>query len=321
MISKDHSLLSHFGLSHTAVFWDEIHERYAERIRSTVQGRRLTAVIGRFGSGKSVLVREALRDMRGCQLVYVSNPDKENLRIGQVASALVAGLSSEAPRRDMIARTTQLARLVGERVVRQKREVALVIENAHRLHANTLLALKDLREAAIYKGIVPLFSVVLVGQEPLLSKIERYGEVRYRTKPIELSEAQGWMDYAQRLSYLDAVYGEAIATPTRERLAAMHASPLELDHVIEGKLELMRDAGIQVMDERSVPFTIREQREAFGLSQTDLEKRTGQHGGRIPRSTISDVEHGRNADPELKRRLQAALRQVAEERKNGALAA
>lgn len=318
-MNRDQALFQHFGLNPNALYWGEVHEQYAERIRDAVESRRLLAVIGRFGSGKSMLVKQTLQALDRTEMVYVNNPDKERLRVGQVITALITKLSQENARRDMIARTHQLARIMGEKVVNEKREVVVVIENAHRMHANSLLALKDLRESAIYKGESPLFSCLLVGQEPLRSKVEKFGEVQYRTKSLELSERKGWMNYMERFRYLVAVYGDVIEDDTRNRLALMFDSPLELDYFIEEKLELMRDAGIHVMSQHQVPLSLREQREAAKISLREVEEKSKELGARVAKSTISDVEHGKNNDPETKAQVENALDELLEEKKQGDL--
>lgn len=308
MIYRSRALLKSFGLDPDQLYWSPAAERYSDRIVEAVQSRRLISVIGPFGSGKSVLVRASLAGAPRVELVYVNQPDKENLRIGQIASAMIYELSAENPRRDNMARAKQLERLVGQKVVVEGREICVVIENAHRLHAGTLLALKDLREGASFKGRALLFSVILIGQEPLRQKLERFGEVFFRTKTIDLA-ANGWMDLAERTRYLEAVYGGAIAPKTRARLAALFTSPLELDHFLEGKLEQLRDAGLKVLDDEALPLSLSEQRQALHISLREIERRT-----QIPRSTISDAEHGRNTDPDVRRRIQEALDDIAQKK-------
>jgi len=318
MTDRNQQLLRHFNVPTSTLYWSDKHEEYAERLRAAVQSRRLLAVIGRFGSGKSVLAREALRRSEA-QPVYVNNPDRERLRISHVVTALIAKLSDERPRQDMIARTHQLARIMGEKVVLEGAEIVVVIENAHRMHANTLLALKDLRESAIYKGESPLFTALLVGQEALYGKIEKWGEVKYRTKPIMLTEDAGWMDYPERLRYLETIYGDLIGADTRDRIAAMHESPLEMDHFIEGKLEQMKNAGIARMTTDQVPLSIRAKREAAGFSLRDVERKTAQNGERVAPSTASDVEQGKNQNEETARRLESAIDDLIDENKNSDL--
>ena len=309
-MNRDRATLNHFGLDPDRVYWGSQHEIYAERIRDAVISRRMTSVIGPFGSGKSVLVSSALSQVKNLRTVYVNQPDRERLRIGQVVSSMIFELSSENPRRDNTTRMVQLTRILRQ-IVHRGNEVCVVIENAHRMHADTLLALKDLRES-VNQGHAFLFSVILVGQEPLHSKLERYGEVSYRTKTIDLTR-NGWMSFAERTAYLKQIYGPVIEARTRDRLATLFTSPLELDHFIEGKLELMREGGLTVLDSETFPLTIREQRKALQISIRTLSKAAG-----IAHSAISDVEHGRNQDAETKQRIQDALDTLVEDKKRRA---
>lgn len=303
-MNRDRALFEHFGLSPDAVYWGPQHEKYADVIRAAVTSRRMLGVVGRFGAGKSKLVRHALEGWSDkVEVVYVNNPDRERLKIGQIMTALIDALAggSETPRRDCMARSIQCARILGERVVIAGREVSIVIENAHRLHANTLLALKDLRESAYYKDTNFLFSVVLVGQEPLRAKLERYGEVKYRTRFVDLSEAAGWMDRTERARYLYAIYKDTVTGEAKERLAGAFASPLELDHHLEGRLEMLRATGSDCLTADDA-ITLSEQREAQRISLKDLEKVTG-----FTRREIKATEAGKPKSKADAARLQRAL--------------
>lgn len=312
-MNRNVDLFRHFGLDPQSVYWGDQHDRRADRIQTAVESRQMLGVVGPFGSGKSVLVREALHDhLSKDQMIYVQNFDKENLTIGHIVSQIVRALGgSESPRRDMNARCIQLGRIVGEHAVVQDKDVAVVIENAHRIHANTLLALKDARESATYKGYDELFSVLLVGQEPLAAKLDRFGEVKYRSRQLTLSPSADWMTHEERLRYLDAIYGDVIEPAVAVRLAALYETPLELDYHIEQKLEMMRDAGLDQMTEDIIDFSIREQREALGVSLRDLEKKTG-----VPKSTISDLEHGRSQSEEKREKVESEIDALVHEKTN-----
>lgn len=319
-MNRDRSLFKHFGLNPDALYWGSAHESYARRIQDAVESRRMVGVVGPFGSGKSMLVQEALNAVPHLETIYIDNSDRERLRIGNITQVMVAMLSNEGPRRDNTTRQLQLARVMGERVLLQGQNVAVVIENAHRLHHSTLLAIKDLRESVRYRGQAFLFSVILVGQEGLRASLERYGEVNYRTRPIEL-DRNGWMSYPERTAYLDSVYGELIAPATRNRLAALFSSPLELDHFTEEKMLLMRDGGIDVLDDSVIPLSIREQREALKLSLRELERESG-----VSSKTINDFDNGRIGDAERQADVHARLQKgldnyVAKKNRPGAAVA
>ena len=211
---KDRALFKMFGLDPTRIYFDGRLDQAAADIRRGVASRKLMAIVGGFGTGKSVLWRVALTtrdkilDNQYPHVVFVPQPDKERLRIGGVMAAIIHDLSEETPKASLIARTYQVSRIIGEAVIRNHKEVCVIIENAHRMHANTLLALKDLMESIRYgkTGENHLFSTLLVGQEPLRGKMERFGEVRFRAKIWPLSS----MTMASRMAYLIAIYVDVI---------------------------------------------------------------------------------------------------------------
>jgi predicted kinase len=305
-MNRDRSLIRHFGLQQDALYWSTLHETYANRIRDAIESRRLIAVIGGFGSGKSTLVQEAIGSLQSLEVIYVDNSDRERLRIGNITQVMVSSLTTETPRRDNTSRQFQLSRVIGEAVLLKRREVVVIIENAHRLHHETLLALKDLRESVRYKGQNMLFSVILVGQESLRAKLDRFGEVAFRTRPIEL-DRNDWMSHSERMGYLEAVYGQVLTPRSRDRIALLCGTPLEMDYIIEEKLLRMREAGLNVLDESVMPMSLREQRELLKVSYRDLERVSG-----VPRSTILDAEKGDNKDPQVLRSIQLGLDKLAE---------
>lgn len=285
---------------------------YGKLIVSAVESRRMQAVIGPFGCGKSHLVRESIERWpfhRKLHQVYVNHADRERLRIGHFLTAIIGELSEERPYRDSIARQNQAARLIGERVINLGHEVVVVVENAHRMHGNTMLALKDLRESLMYRGQAFLFSVILVGQEQLRSKLERYGEVRYRTSWVDL-DAKDWMNFEDRLDYLADVYGDVITPDARHHLAKI-PTILQMDALIEDRLRQIQKLGRTVLEESMLDLGIEWELKQLGRTQSDLARKSG-----VPKSTVSDVVRGVNTDPDTRERLDAAIQEMIAE-KNG----
>jgi len=313
--NRSSSLFEHFNLDPQAIHWTGAHEHYARLIEQSVEDRRLAAVIGRYGSGKSYLVEEALRRLPRHDTVWVDHPVRSALNGAQVASQIIRQLpGSEKPTNDTTARVTQAGRIVGQRTLRQNRTVTVVVENAHRVRASFLLELKDLRERMRYHGNAFLFSALLVGQEPLGGLVETHGEVKERTRQLELTEPEGWMTQDMRESYLKTVYEHVVPqADVRERLAAQHPTPLAIDHAMEELMRTARAAAYNQIDERLVKPPLSELREAAGLSVRELAKESG-----IPKSTVSDVENGRNDDPETASTVRSAIERFEEKRKKQA---
>jgi len=311
---KDRALFKTFGLDPTRIYFDNRLAQAAADIRRGVASRKLMAIVGAFGSGKSVLWRVALATQDRVlnneypRVVFVPQPDKERLRIGGVMASIIHDLSEESPKASLIARTYQVSRIVGEAVVRNRKEVCIVIENAHRMHANTLLALKDLMESIRYgaTGESNLFSILLVGQEPLRGKLERFGEVRYRAKIWPLPS----MTLASRMEYLLTIYGDVIDEAMRKEIAILFHTPLQMDAFIEGRLELMNRAGVLALTKDRFPISIEEQMEALQASTSKIAQLAQLTPVRVFQAL---ADPGKRAD---RGKIQAALDELANPRES-----
>lgn len=302
-MTRDSALIRHFGLRDRTPYWGPAHRKYAKRILEAVESRRLVAVQGHFGTGKSTLVDEALYGIDNLQLVSVNPPDKERLGIGGIMEVMVRDLSEEPAKMSMVRRTNQLSRIVAHSVFSRKKEVVVVIDNADRLHARTLLAIKDMRESLIKRrreGF--LFTVVLIGQPGLASKVNAYGEVGLRTKLIDLDSSDEWMSLDDRVGYLTHVYGDVIQEEARRMLAAVLATPLSIDEFMEERLGEMRDAGLRRFTTDMLPADARSLRKLMNLSLADVARMTG-----VPKSTVADIEQGRSKKKEAADRVMASL--------------
>lgn len=292
----DRATLRHFGLPQRGHYRSRLHEALEHELVTAIDDRALVAVCGEFGAGKTTLVDGALRlaagrGTRPLQVVRVQDPHRERQKVSHVMNAAIYDLSTENPRRDAEARARQFARVVGERVVRQGQRVVIVVENAHRLHPHTLMALKDAREIGFAAEPGPLYSIVLVGQGRLREMLERQPEIGHRTTIVEMTEEAGWMTQAEREHYLEAVYARAIEPATRQRLAVLYSSPLALDAAVARAMRDARRAGYcdaagsPVVDERVVPLPLEQLVHVMdGISYAEIGREAG-----LPKSTVADA--------------------------------
>jgi len=153
-----------------------------QRILSmAIQARAMVSIVGERGVGKTRAVKDALKSLR-VRTVLVRSSDKARLMIGGIEGAMILDLSEEKPKRGGEIRARQLRRVLGEASRNQK--IVLVIEEAHRLHGQTLRALKCLRELT-WMGETELFTVVLLGQSDPMNK-GGVAEVRLRSDTIHM---------------------------------------------------------------------------------------------------------------------------------------
>lgn len=307
--------LRHFGISQKGIHEGTLHRMFMQDIKDAIDEQQLVALIGQFGSGKTTLFDfleqkvSARRDSK-YRFVRVATHDKENLTINNIANAIIYDLSKEAPRRSKEARDRQIARIAGELAVGGGKRICIVVENAHRMHANTLMAIKDLMEAK-YNGHSPLFSIALIGHGTLKNKLGKWEEVLWRTMILDLEKA-GWMNYQERIDYLESVYGKAITPGARDRIALRTRVPLEMEFFLNEKMEEAKKAGKEVIDEEVIPATLEQRYHALkqgGDISVSYGKISDISG--VPKSSVSDTIKGKSSTH--KDKVQQAIAELEQE--------
>ena len=177
-----------------------------------VRSHAIVNVIGERGMGKTEAVNSALSRLN-VRTVRVRSADKYRLTISDIEYAMILDLSEETPKRSKEVRARQLRRILGESTMKQ--EVVVVIEEGHRLHGNTLRALKTLRETD-WMGKAQLFSVVLLGQSNPMHK-GGVAEVRLRSDAVQM---QGLTE-KEIVGYLQETVGKAFQADAIRELAAV----------------------------------------------------------------------------------------------------
>lgn len=310
MIQKKRTL-RHFGLENKGTYRGARHDLFVADIIDAIDENQVAALIGQFGCGKSTVARFAIGDLARkddskYRFVYIDTADLERLSAGQILDAIIMDLSNESRRRSVLARSRQARRIMGE-LARNGKKICLVIDNAHRLHPNVLMTMKDEHEKQ-YLGYSPLFSVLYIGQEKLKSKLDTYKEVFWRTLILDLDDqASGWMTYRERVNYLEAVYGPAITSTARERIAYVAAKPLKMEYYITEKMEEARTAGKTQLDEDVVELTLEERKAAISVSYQEVADEAG-----IGKSTAHEAMHvpNHNKRPDV----EAAIARLEEKR-------
>jgi type II secretory pathway predicted ATPase ExeA len=156
--------------------------RLSAVLNMAIDAHEMIAVVGSRGSGKSVASERVLSG-RKCRVVRICAADKERLTIGDIELSLIYGLSDEKPRRSRISRGWQVRKILT--IASLKSEIVILIEEAHRIHGQTLRSLKTLREPE--GGGEPQFTVIFAGQFNFLETKKGLDEVRLRSDVITLN--------------------------------------------------------------------------------------------------------------------------------------
>lgn len=133
-----------------------------------IESHAMVSIVGERGIGKSDAIEAALKKFK-VRLIPVIREDQENLRAPEIKAAMISALSTESVKRGGVVSSAQLRRIVGEATIDPKQQVVVVIEEAQRLHPNTLRSLKTLREIE-WLGQKELFTIILVAQSDPMNR-------------------------------------------------------------------------------------------------------------------------------------------------------
>ena len=266
-----------------------------ERVRAILSGvareGALVTVTGPRGAGKTVAVREGLN---GVAVVEPLRLTRDKMLMGDIETAFIVELSDESPRRSGEARSRQTIRIVGS----HHSPVVLWIDDAHVLHAQTVIAIKRLREAS-FAGRSPILGVVLSAQR---DPAHRAPEVRLRSDYLELSG----LSEAEIIGVLGKLFGDRIEPLAREAIAHQPEARwwLDLRSILETAMARAIEAGRSAIDLRDVAVTgdIQTRLKVLGIRQADLA-----HELQVSRQEVSGAIGGDPSRTNTRQRIDTYL--------------
>lgn len=189
-----------------------------------VNSRAMVSIVGERGCGKTEAVESALKGMSvPMQIIRVQRDAQEKLTIDDIKTALIAGLSEEGVRRGGIASHAQLRRVLGTSATKKnvqgiEHQIVVVIEEAQRIHSNTLRSLKTLREIE-WASQRELCTIVLLAQSDPMNRTG-VSEVRLRS---DLVRMQG-LSANEAAHYVREIIGAHFDEAAIEALAELPAA-------------------------------------------------------------------------------------------------
>lgn len=256
-------------------------------LKMAVNSSAMVSVIGERGMGKSEAISAALNQLKARQVI-VRSADKDHLLITDIEYAMIYDLSDETPKRGREIRARQLRRILGE--ASSKQNVVLVIEEGHRLHGQTLRALKTLREMD-WMGKKELFSVVLVGQSDPMAK-RGVSEVRLRSDSVHMRGlTQGEVG-----GYIQATVGRVFTEDAVFRVSELAESTnfLELQEALVCLMGDMLGTGEEQVTRGAVDAM-------FSVTQEDVPR----SGRPAPRKKAAKADTGNEAVRDILSRRRA----------------
>lgn len=151
------------------------------------------AVIGEVGSGKSVMRRKVVEQLRkdgDVLVIYPQMIDKGRLTAASICDAIIQDVSSEKCKAKLEDKTRQVQRLLLDRAKSGYR-ACLIIEEAHDLNVQTLKYLKRFYE--LEDGYRKLLGIVLIGQTELKHMFNEAQNVDMREviRRVQVAEIKG----------------------------------------------------------------------------------------------------------------------------------
>lgn len=309
------STLNHFGLKNPGTYRSNLHDQLITDIQDGIKNQYMMAIVAQFGAGKSQLQHMLEAAYLGKSdrpiFVHIVSPDKKRLNIGAVVEEFIRKLEVRDAGRSVNAKTVNLIAALGEVMVKQRRNVCLVIDNAHRCDMELFSELRDLREQH-YDGIFPLFSVLLIGQpgaKGLDGKLMRRKEVGLRTQFYFINEKAGWWTFRERLNYLNAVYNGVISDQAKINIASKADVPLVIDGIVNEAMEDAKRVGMRQITEEVVPATDKEILSGLGLSYQDVADHAG-----VGKTTVSKFMNGESVSLDSEEKISDALSQLQAEK-------
>jgi type II secretory pathway predicted ATPase ExeA len=151
------------------------------------------AVIGECGSGKSVMRRKVVGELKkdgDVRVIFPQIIDKTRMNAAAICDAIIMDLSEEKPKNKLEHKTRQVLQLLLERSKEGYRSV-LIIEEAHDLSVPTLKYLKRFYE--LEDGFRKLLGIILIGQIELFRLLDEgtHIEMREVIRRIQIAEIKG----------------------------------------------------------------------------------------------------------------------------------
>jgi len=175
------------------IYMSEEHRYIEAAMLDAARHAGFLAVIGEVGSGKSVIRRKVVEQLKRDGDVIVIFPqmiDKNRVNAASICDAIVMDLSEQRPRQKLEDKTRQVHKLLLDRAKQGFRAV-LIIEEAHDLHTSTLKYLKRFYE--LEDGYRKLLGIILVGQTEMFGLFNEQAHIEMREviRRIQTAEIKG----------------------------------------------------------------------------------------------------------------------------------
>lgn len=278
-------VMQHYGFTtpfnQAGYYETDHHKQLMKDIRGAILEGRLIAVCGVVGSGKTVMMRRLQQALENEKRIIVSKSlaiEKHNIKLATFIAALFYDLSAEKQVK-IPTQNEKRERDLHELVKKNKRPVALFVDEAHDLNSHTLTGLKRLMEL-VEDGDGRL-SVILAGHPKLRNDLRRptMEEIGYRTDVFSLDGITGSQrEYIHWLLETCTEGKVEVTSILSEDAIDLLASKLRTPLQIQLHLALALEAGYLTGEQ---PVSVALVESVLSRQIDDLEPTLTRHGYRI----------------------------------------
>jgi type II secretory pathway predicted ATPase ExeA len=180
-------------LKDSDIFMSDEHRYIEAAMLDAARHGGFLAVIGEVGSGKSVMRRKVIEQLKRDGDVLVIYPqviDKERVTAGSLCDAIIYDISNEKPKMRLEAKSRQVQRLLLDRSRNGFRHV-IILEESHDLSVPVLKYLKRFHE--LEDGYKKMLGIILVAQTELKSRFTESQNIDMREviQRVQIAEIHG----------------------------------------------------------------------------------------------------------------------------------
>lgn len=316
-------VMEFFGLKKPLVcasyYETEQRKKLYKELKFLVQAGGIYALTGMVGAGKTTLLNQIQKELELENNIIVSrslSTEKNKLNVSTIYLALFYDLTKTDKNFKVPMQGEKRERQLLDLIKKQKKPVALFIDEAHDIHGQTLTALKRIIEVVDHGGCQ--LSIILAGHPKLGNSLSKSSieEIGARTKIFSIDSAMGnlekYVEWLFKQCLNEKIKVSDVITPEASlRLAQALITPLQIHKYLSSAMEIAYNAGIK-------PITAEVIDKALAPDLNSLEAQLARIGYQLPAvceflhaspKEVKDFLHGKSNSPR-KTEFLSALRSI-----------
>lgn len=287
-------VMDFFGLKQPLVcasyYETEQRKKLYKELKFLLQAGGIYALTGMVGAGKTTLLNQIQQELELENKICISrslSTEKNKLNVSTLYLALFYDLTKTDKNFKVPTQGENRERQLLDLIKKQKKPVALFIDEAHDIHGQTLTALKRIIEVVSQGGYK--LSIILAGHPKLRNSLSKSSieEIGARTKVFDIDSAMGsmekYIEWLFKQCLHDKVKVSDVITPEASlRLAQALITPLQIHKYLSVAMEIAYTTGTKPITEDIV-------NKALAPDLNSIEAQLARIGYQLP--AICDLLH------------------------------